>query len=104
MKIGIFTDSYKPYTSGVVTSISTFKEELEKLGHKIYIFAPSYPGYEDQEEGVYRYYSMPSPTNHDFALVIPVLPGMNMLLKKLDLDIIHVHSPFTMGRVGMHLA
>lgn len=104
MKIGIFTDSYKPYTSGVVTSISTFKEELEKLGHKIYIFAPSYPGYDDQEEGVYRYYSMPSPTNHDFALAIPVLPGMNMLLKKLDLDIIHVHSPFTMGRVGMHWA
>jgi hypothetical protein len=34
MKVGIFTDSYKPYTSGVVTSISTFKEELNKLGHK----------------------------------------------------------------------
>jgi len=104
MKVGIFTDSYKPYTSGVVTSICTFKEELNKLGHEIYIFAPSYPDYEDEEEGVYRYFSMPSPTNPDFALAIPVLPGMNMLLKKLDLDIIHVHSPFTMGRVGMHWA
>ena len=104
MKVGIFTDSYKPYTSGVVTSISTFKEELSKLGHEIYIFAPSYPNYEDEETGVFRYFSMSSPTNPDFALAVPVYPGMHMLLKKLDLDIIHVHSPFTMGWVGMHWA
>ncbi|MDD2586436.1 MAG: glycosyltransferase family 4 protein [Syntrophomonadaceae bacterium] len=104
MKIGIFTDSYKPYTSGVVTSIATFKEELTRLGHNIYIFAPSYPNYEEKEENVYRYYSLPAPTNRDYTLAIPVYPGMNMLLKKLNLDIIHVQSPFTMGRVGMHYA
>lgn len=104
MKIGIFTDSYKPYTSGVVTSICTFREELENLGHQIYIFAPSYPGYSENEDGVYRYYSVPSPTNPDYTLAIPIFPGMNSLLKRLDLDIIHVHSPFTMGRVGLHYA
>ncbi|QGT99682.1 Glycosyltransferase [Candidatus Syntrophocurvum alkaliphilum] len=104
MKVGIFTDSYKPYTSGVVTSISTFKEELARLGHEIYIFAPSYPNHEDTEENVYRFYSLPSPTNSDYTLAIPVLPGLNMLVKKLDLDIIHVHSPFTMGRVGLRYA
>lgn len=104
MKIGIFTDSYVPYTSGVVTSITTFKEELNKLGHEIYIFAPSYPGYEDKEPGVYRYYSVNNPSNPDFALAIPVYPGMNLLLNKLELDIIHVHSPFTMGLVGKHMA
>lgn len=104
MKIGIFTDSFKPYTSGVVTSICTFREELEKLGHNICIFAPSYPGYNEKEEGVYRYYSVPSPTNPDYTLALPIFPGMNSLLKRLDLDIIHVHSPFTMGRVGLHYA
>lgn len=104
MKIGIFTDSYKPYTSGVVTSITTFKKELEYLGHQIFIFAPSYPHYAEEEDGVYRYYSVPAPTNPDFALAIPVLPGMKYLLRKLDLDVIHVHSPFTMGRVGLHYA
>lgn len=104
MKIGVFTDSYRPYTSGVVTSIATFKEELERLGHNLYIFAPSYPHYTETEEGVYRFLSVPSPTNSEFSLAIPVLPGMNMLLKRLHLDIIHVHSPFTMGRVGLHYA
>lgn len=104
MKIGIFTDSYKPYTSGVVTSILTFKEELDKLGHETFVFAPSYPGYNEQEENVYRFYSLPAPTNPDYSLAVPVLPGINLLIKKLDLDIIHVHSPFTMGRLGMHYA
>jgi glycosyltransferase involved in cell wall biosynthesis len=104
VKIGIFTDSYKPYTSGVVTSITTFKKELEKLGHQLFIFAPNYSNYVETEEGVYRYYSVPAPTNPDFTLAIPVFPGMKYLLRKLDLDIIHVHSPFTMGRVGLHYA
>lgn len=104
MKIGVFTDSYKPYTSGVVTSITTFKQELVKMGHDIYIFAPSYPNYEEEEEKVYRFYSLPAPTNPDYTLAIPVYPGLNMLLRKIDLDVIHVHSPFTMGRVGLHYA
>lgn len=101
MRIGIFTDSYKPYTSGVVTSITTFKEELTRLGHEVFIFAPNYPNYDNQEEGVFRFYSLPAPTNPDYTLAIPVLPGLNMLVKRLNLDIIHVHSPFTMGRVGL---
>lgn len=101
MRIGIFTDSYKPYTSGVVTSITTFKEELTKLGHEVFVFAPNYPNYDDHEEGVFRFYSLPAPTNPDYTLAIPVLPGLNMLVKRLNLDIIHVHSPFTMGRVGL---
>lgn len=104
MKIGIFTDSYKPYTSGVVSSISTFKEELTRLGHEIHIFAPSYPHYTEAEENVYRFYSIPSPTNPDYTLAIPVYPGMSMLIKSLQLDLIHVHSPFTMGRVGLRYA
>lgn len=104
MKIGVFTDSYKPYTSGVVTSISTFKQEMTRMGHDVYIFAPSYPNYHEKEDRVYRFFSFPSPTNPDYTLAIPVHPGMNLLVKKLDLDLIHVHSPFTMGRVGLHYA
>lgn len=104
MKIGIFTDSYKPYTSGVVTSITTFKEEMTRLGHEVHIFAPSYPNYTDTEENVYRFYSVPSPTNKDYTLAIPVYPGLNFIVKKLKLDIIHAHSPFTMGRLGMHFS
>lgn len=104
MKIGVFTDSYKPYTSGVVTSISTFKTELTRLGHEIHIFAPSYPNYDETEDNVYRFFSVPAPSNPDFTIALPIHPGIGNVVKKLQLDIIHVHSPFTMGRVGSHYA
>ncbi|MBP1760942.1 MAG: hypothetical protein H6Q64_484 [Firmicutes bacterium] len=104
MRIGIFTDSYKPYTSGVVTSITTFRDELTLLGHEVHIFAPSYPHYQDEERNVYRFYSVPSPTNNDFTLAIPIYPGLGTLVKHLRLDIIHVHSPMIMGRVGLRYA
>lgn len=104
MRIGIFTDSYKPYTSGVVTSITTFRDELTRLGHEVHIFAPSYPHYQDEEPNVYRFYSVPSPTNAEFTLAIPIYPGLGTLVKHLRLDIIHVHSPMIMGRVGLRYA
>lgn len=104
VKIGVFTDSYKPYTSGVVTSISNLKEDMTRLGHEVHVFAPKYPNYEEAEANVYRFFSVPSPTNPDYTLAIPVHPGMNQLIRNLHLDIVHVHSPFTMGIVGLRYA
>ena len=37
MRIGLFTEVYKPYVSGVVTSIMMLKKSLEQLGHEVYI-------------------------------------------------------------------
>lgn len=106
LKIGIFTDSYRPYTSGVVRSIDTFSEELQAQGHRIYIFAPDYPASTGSENNswVFRFHSVPAPTNHDYALALPFSIRLNSTLKKLKLDIIHVHSPFLLGRVGARYA
>ena len=35
MKIGIFTDTYNPVTSGVVTSINMLEQEMKKRGHQV---------------------------------------------------------------------
>ena len=43
MKIGIFTDTYKPQVNGVVTSITVLERELRKKGHKVYIITTSDP-------------------------------------------------------------
>ena len=37
MRIGIFTEAYTPYVSGVVTSIMMLKKSLEDLGHDVYV-------------------------------------------------------------------
>lgn len=103
LKIGIFTDSYRPYTSGVVRSIETFSEELRAQGHEIFIFAPDYPNCH-KENKVYRFSSIPAPTNHEFTLAVPFSIRLRSTLKKLNLDIIHVHSPFLLGRLGARCA
>jgi len=103
LKIGIFTDSYLPYTSGVVRSIQTFSEELTRNGHEVFIFAPSYRDC-SQENRVFRFSSIPSPTNRDFSLAMPFSIKLKPTIKKLNLDLIHVHSPFLLGRLGARYA
>lgn len=104
MRIGIFTDSYKPYVSGVVRSIETFKKELEKLGHEIFIFAPNYSGYKEQNNQIFRFPSFRSPTHQDFYIGIPLSFLAEKYITDLNLDLIHVHSPFVLGRVGASFA
>ncbi|GAB6180963.1 glycosyltransferase family 4 protein [Desulfotomaculum defluvii] len=103
MRIGIFTDSYTPYVSGVVRSIELFTSELKNLGHEVIIFAPNYPGIA-KEETVYRFPSIPSLTNRDFYLAIPFARGLDNFIKENPLDIVHVHSPFILGRLGAKIA
>lgn len=103
MKIGMFTDSYRPYTSGVVRSIETTAAKLTELGHEVYIFAPSYPNYE-RETGVFRFVSVPTPTYPDFAIALPFSLYLNANIKRLGLEVIHVHSPFSMGLLGSRCA
>lgn len=99
----MFTDSYRPYTSGVVRSIETTAAKLTDLGHEVYIFAPSYPHCE-KEARVFRFISVPTPTYPDFAIALPFSMYLHSTIKKLGLDVIHVHSPFTMGMLGARSA
>ncbi len=39
MKIGFFTDTYLPNVDGVVNAILSFRRELEKRGHKVFVYA-----------------------------------------------------------------
>ena len=102
MRIGVFTDSYKPYVGGVVRSIEIFTEELKQLGHEVYIFAPNYPGI-PEEKDVFRFPSIPS-TYKGFYLGLPFSTRLEEFLKSHPLDIIHVHSPFILGRLGARVA
>ncbi|MBO8128027.1 MAG: glycosyltransferase family 4 protein [Peptococcaceae bacterium] len=104
MRIAIFTDSYRPYTSGVVRSIETFSDELNALGHKVYIFAPRYSQSKPQEERVFRFYSLPSPTNPGYNIAIPISLRLRSTLRQLKIDLIHTHSPFLLGRLGARAA
>lgn len=103
MKIGIFTDSFRPYKSGVVRSIESFSNQLTSMGHDVYVFGPDYPNCE-KEERVFRFISIPAPTQPDFSLAIPLSATLGKTIKDLGIEIIHLQSPFLMGRMGLRYA
>lgn len=109
MNFAMLTDSYAPYVSGVVRSIQRFSKGLIALGHNVYIFAPTYSkkamqDYEPDATEIFRYRAIPAPTYHDYWLPIPISPQASSLMKELQIDIIHTHSPFLMGALGAKLS
>ena len=57
MRIGIFTETYTPYISGLVTSEIMLKKGLEKLGHEVYVVTANLESFHyeyDEEERVLR--------------------------------------------------
>ncbi len=104
MKIGIFTNAYKPIISGVVNSIDLIRKGLMKSGHKVYIFAPRFPGYKDKEAGVFRFASVNLSSRVQFPLAIPYSIKLFSIINRIDFDIIHTHHPFLLGVLGAKIS
>jgi 1,2-diacylglycerol 3-alpha-glucosyltransferase len=104
MRIGIFTDSYVPRVSGVVRSVETFTHALRRRGHRVYVFAPAYPGHEDQDGDLFRFPSLRLPRYPDFPLAIPYSRRILDRVPELGLELVHAHSPFLMGQVALRVA
>lgn len=104
LKIGIFTDVYKPVVNGVVTSIENLFNSLLELNHNIYIFAPEYPGYTDEDNNIYRFKSINLWSKVNYPLGLPYSRRIFKIINSLDLDLIHCHHPFLMGRAGQYIA
>jgi 1,2-diacylglycerol 3-alpha-glucosyltransferase len=104
MNIAVFTNNFVPFTSGVTSSILSFKMQAEKLGHNVYVFAPDYPQYKDPEKNVYRIRSVESPTVPGFYMPLPFISQIDETFRQLNTDVVHVHHPFLLGETGLRLA
>jgi len=106
MNIGIFSECYKPTMNGVVVSIETFRKELIKRGHKVFIFAPKakIKNYHDENPYVFRVPSIITPFKKDYPLGLPYFTEIPKILPLMHLDIIHLQHPQIMGRFGRKLA
>ncbi|MDD4179688.1 MAG: glycosyltransferase [Candidatus Margulisbacteria bacterium] len=97
MRIAFFADSYKPYLSGVTNTIEILANELRLLGHRVYIFAPGYPGHKDTDPDVFRFPSVPT-GYPKFRLALPFVREIP------EVDIVHAHSPFQSGLLARFIA
>src|SRR3989338_1281720 len=118
MKIGIFTNNYLPNPYGVSGSIESFRKQFEASGHRVFIFAPRWKGYKDENPNacppsaapsgagrrVFRYPSVDIKFKIRFPLAIPYSRELDRVISKLDLDIIHSQHPNLLGTAALKWA
>ncbi len=104
MKIGVFTNCYKPIINGVVGVVDLLKHGYCQAGHEVSIFAPAFEDYQDREEAIYRYPSVHLTRKLKYPVAIPWSPQINKVVKQLDLDVIHCHHPFVLGPLAAKIA
>jgi 1,2-diacylglycerol 3-alpha-glucosyltransferase len=108
MRIMIVTDQYPPMVGGVPTVTQGLAVDFANRGDQVWVVAPSY-GQRDvhrleQKVHVYRFSSFEWPTYEDLRIpFLPILP-FRRLLKKIDPDIIHIHSPIVLGNIAQIVA
>ncbi|MCL2818849.1 MAG: glycosyltransferase [Actinomycetia bacterium] len=99
MRVGLFSDTYKPEINGVVNSVLMLKEGLEARGHEVFVFAPGNPAAEP-EEHVFRTHATTLPILQERRLALPWSLKMWNTIRSLDLDIVHTHTEFGVGAFG----
>lgn len=105
MRIALFSEAYLPMVNGVAVAVATLRQELERLGHEVCVFAPMYPGHTDNATGIVRCPSLSLPTNPRYPIGFPfVFPHVWRAVRKFQPDVIHSHSLFGMGRVAARMA
>ncbi len=104
LRLGFFTEIYRPVVNGVVASVEALAGGLRARGHEVYCFAPRMPGYVEADGPVFRMPSLPLPTRTPYRLTLPLVSrrNLNTVIKRLSL--VHVHSPFVTGWMGARYA
>lgn len=108
MRIGYFTDTFLPRIDGVVSTVHEHSQTLSSKGHKVIIYAPTYPNVNKDENlnGVIikRQPSIPFPAYKGTRIPFPKTLDIYKSIYKLNPDIIHIHTPGPIGLMGILLA
>lgn len=99
MRIGIFTETYTPYISGLVTSEVMLKKALEKLGHEVYVVTANLENFKysyDEKEHVLKIPGIPTGIYDSRLTGIYPIKAIKKI-KSWDLDVIHSQTEFAIG-------
>ncbi|WP_459886298.1 glycosyltransferase [Halostagnicola bangensis] len=97
-RVAAFTDLYYPTVNGVTYTVSLWRERWPRIRDSMSVVFPQMDDY-DPEEGEYTLPSVPAPLYPRYRLGLPRVP------EELEIpDIVHVHTPFTIGIAGIRFA
>lgn len=106
MRIGIFSECYHPVLNGVVISIDTFREALEKRGHEFFIFTTAVPDYRETDPRVKRFPCMIpfAPKGGRYPISWPRIASLDAEdISNYNLDLIHSQHLLGLGHFGLKI-
>ena len=113
MRIGLFTDSYRPSINGIVYVVESLKRELEALGHEVYVFCPAKsisPSkqaellHEDENSRIIRFRSITGAFFDDYDTSVFFPPVVQRQIANMNLDVVHIFTPSQIGLLGVKAA
>ena len=106
LNIGLFIDTFYPMIDGVITVVDNYARRLVKFANvTVFTIGSRDKNYVDNfPYKVVRCAKFDIP-GLDYDLGLPGLDAkFQKELKESKLDIVHIHSPFTLGKVGVNYA
>lgn len=104
LRIAMFSDSALPILNGVSVSLSGLIGELRNAGHSVHLFTARYPGFKDPDPNTYRFRAIETPISKGYPVSYPPFYRMLRVFRRQEYDIIHTHTPFVLGMVGLRWA
>lgn len=104
LRIAIFSDSLLPVLNGVSISIDTLVKALRDRGHSVHLFGPGHPGAPEEDPNVHRFRSVQTPWTKGYPIAIPPFYGELQRFRRHHFDLIHTHTPWVVGFVGLRWA
>ncbi|HEY0868478.1 MAG TPA: glycosyltransferase [Fimbriimonas sp.] len=104
LRVALFTDSALPILNGVSVSIDALVTELRNRGHSVHLYTNRIPGYKDTDSNTFRFWALETPWSKGYPLAIPPFWRQLRVFRRHEYDLVHTHSPWTIGFVGLRWA
>ncbi|MEF8883708.1 MAG: glycosyltransferase [Haloarculaceae archaeon] len=96
-RVAAFTDTYLPTVNGVTYTVETWRDQWLDRGGQMHVVYPD--GDHDPGPTEHPVSSLPFPFYDGFRVGLPELPDA-----VADVDLVHAHTPFSLGLAGLRLA
>lgn len=106
MRIGFFTDTYRPQTNGITYVIDIMRKNLEAMGHEVFVFAPgkTRSDYQDNDDHIIRFPAMKGIFYDEYLTSVFFPPQEIRRIREYDLDIVQFFTPGQIGLLGSAVA
>jgi 1,2-diacylglycerol 3-alpha-glucosyltransferase len=111
MRVLLFTDTYHPQINGVAACVSTLAQSLTSHGHSVIVCTvlarrgrPATLATTENRFPVIYARAVPLPRYSDICIAAPVSLAIGRIARQFHPDIIHCHTPFSIGWQGIQIS